>query len=781
MKKSKKTNLFSLLPILFTFGVVYYFVVMVIEFPLIGMEVEKENNHWVVTKVRENSWASTQSIEKGDILEFVDGKKPEQHSTVVFFDRVEKTKTITIRDKNEAVQTLFTSYSYLNAQQVVYSILPFLFILMTIVLSMFLYRNKEKDKLSIILIYFLLSLGISYLSSSGSTRGDIIGTILNTITLPGSLILFIHFIKGYLLLNFNVTFIKNRSIVTIYITYFIILALMIGNLLFYNFNVNFVTIQLLFLLSLIGHLFFHLIQFYFTYKNTEKSNVLKILWVALFLGFSPFISLYTIPKIFFKNELVPAKIASIFLIIIPITFIYLYQAEKLFDIEFLLNKLRYYALLSFPFSIISLLCLCLILNIDLLSGLAMIILFLIFTGTILLLYIKEYLDYKMKHHLLAPKNKFETSLYTFFQKAKHETKVDSLISSLKNEIRNILMVKKVLYIEVVTDVNKKKWSIEHRNNYPMSLVEYVESMRWDNYQAGSLIEMVDGFGIVISENSNNKRIIFFGMKKSKANLNIQEKIWIETLVYFSSILLENFRLIERLVEKIEDYKNELEIESSNYPPWLSRLMFFLSEKERKNLSIDLHDTVLQEQLQILRDFEALNNRVTDTAIKNDICNLREKIIDNIHLIRETCHDLRPPFLNELGIIESIKNLIDQTNLRANFVLKSELDYSIQLFNKEYELMLYRVVQELLNNAVKHSLASEVSLSLQENNQVLTMKYTDNGQGFDREKLKHSFDTMGILGIRERIKSIDGRVDISSALGKGTQVIIKINTGDVGYD
>ncbi len=72
-------------------------------------------------------------------------------------------------------------------------------------------------------------------------------------------------------------------------------------------------------------------------------------------------------------------------------------------------------------------------------------------------------------------------------------------------------------------------------------------------------------------------------------------------------------------------------------------------------------------------------------IKDELLDLKERMLDNIHLIRETCNELRPPFLSELGITESLQHLIDQTKLRWNFMLKSDLDPSIQMINKEYEL------------------------------------------------------------------------------------------------
>ena len=206
------------------------------------------------------------------------------------------------------------------------------------------------------------------------------------------------------------------------------------------------------------------------------------------------------------------------------------------------------------------------------------------------------------------------------------------------------------------------------------------------------------------------------MKKFKTNLNIQERIWLETLAYISSILLENFQLIEGLFQKIEDYKEKKEKE---YPSWLSRLLFTISEKERANLSIDLHDSVLQDLLQLFREVDNITEKVKEESLKNDLFELKERMLDNIHLIRETCNELRPPFLSELGIIESIHLLFDQTKLRANFILNFELDSSFQMINKEYELPLYRVVQELLNNAMKHSEATHVNISLTQQNQILT--------------------------------------------------------------
>lgn len=771
MKKYINTHFFTVLLILSVSSLSIYFTMIILKFPLVGIELKNKNNQWIVNKIYKNGWASSQPIQIGDILELVDEKKTGQHSTVSRFNRVEMAKSITIMDKNTK-KTFSISYDHLETQFVTNLLLPLLFNFTTLLLSVFLYQRRKHDQSARMLIYFMLSIGISYLSASVSARCDVVGRALNTIVFSGCIILFFNFMVTYLQ-KFDLQFIKRESLQLLYTLYFVFLFVKAFSLVFYQFNFQTKKIELLFFLFLIIFLFIHLIKFYLKYMSSEWKAILKILAVTLFLAFSPFVCLYAIPTILFDIQFVSAEITAGFLIIIPIAFVYLQLTEKLFDIEFLLDRLRYYSILSVPFTVLTVFLLSLILRIKLFSSLTILIFILLFTCTTAFLYIKEYLDYKIRHHLFSPKNNFETSLYNFFKRAKYKTKVDSLITSIMNEIKDVLFVKEVFYIEVITASKAENWDLKDKMNYPDSLIQDIEKIRWENYRIGSLIEVMGWFGLVIGGDPNNKSIILFGLKRSKTNINIQERIWLETLAYFSSILLENFQLIESLIEKIDEYKEEKEI---NYPYWFSRLMFSLSEKERSNLSVDLHDSVLQDQLQLLREVEKIKGKVTDQTIQNDLQNLKERLLDNIHLIRETCNELRPPFLNELGIIQSIQNLIEQTKLRCDFILISDLDHSIQRLDQEYELILYRVVQELLNNAMKHSLASKVKLSLRKTSQGLFLTYSDNGIGIDMKQLDDSFKTMGIFGMKERIKSIGGTIEFNSAQGKGTQVFIEIKTG-----
>lgn len=774
MNPMTKRNMGSLLPILLVIGFIVYSTVIILKYPLVGLEVKKQNNQFIIESIYDKGWSKNQPIKEGDILKLVNGKNPKEHSTVVLFYRVEKAESITIEDRESKTTTYDISYDGLENQYFIYLFFPLLFNFTTIGFSIFLYLKKKEDKLAVILIYFFLALGTCYLSASTSARGDILGKIMTIVTLPGSILLFMHFLKIYLK-NYHLAFIHTRVLHMLYLLCLSFISVMAVLFIFHGFNPILNFVQLFLYVILIIALLFHLIVFYIRNKNTEGKGVLRILWFTLFSALSPSLFLYAIPIIIFDKELISSEVAAAFLIIVPIVFFYLQLADKLFDIDFLLGRVRFYSLLSLPFTILFVLLLRLFFDINLLSGSGFLFSLLLFIGIIVFLYIKEYLDYRISHHLFSQKSSFDSSIYKFFQRAMDETKVDALINNLINEIRDVLVVDEVTYLELISTDNKGIWEIENKSKYRWACEE-VENINWSYYKIGSLIELKSGFLIIIGGDYERKSVIFCGLKKFKTNLNIQEKIWLETIAYISSILLENYQLIEDLFHKIEHYKEEIQEKDNGYPSWLSRLIFTLSEKERANLSIDLHDSVLQDLLQILREIDSIIEKVNQQTVKDDLFELKERILDNIHLVRDTCNELRPPFLKELGLLESLQHLFEQTKLRSNFLLHTNLDSNLRMREKEYELTLYRVIQELLNNAMKHSKATDVKLSLTQHNNTLIVEYKDNGIGMAITQLQDSFKTIGLAGVKERVKSIGGKVHIFTSPGNGMNVLIEIITG-----
>lgn len=763
----RKTKIIILLAMLFSVGFTIYASVIIIKHPLIGIEVSQKSGKWIVDEIHREGWAANHPIEKEDIVALIDKKKVEEHPTVILFDRIEKAESITFLIGEAQIDHYTISYENANESQILLVLIPLIFNAVMILLSLFLYMTVKIKRDVIILIYFLLSIGICYLGAFLSARGDLFLWFFTGVTLSSSIVLLMHFFKEYFL-KYHAIFISATTLKTLYILNLLIVLIVFIDQVSFNL-LDTKRIELLYFLILILILIAHLIRFYIGQRNSKGKAVMKILGLTVFFAFGPFIFFYVTPRVFLKEALISAEFASIFLMIIPISLVYLLLAEKLFDIDFMFNRLRYYFLLAVPTSILIVLFTSFIPSVPLDLTQLTLISILIFIGVTFLLYIKEYLDYKFRHHLFSQKGNLELSLYTFFQKAKHEMKASNFVHYLQKEIKDVLSVKDIFYSEIYTENQGESWSLKNEEGYSLCYIHRVERINWIQSDIGSLIEVSDGYGIVIGGNHHLKKVILFGMKDSKVNLNIQERIWLEALAYFSSILLENFLLIEELVGEIEHYKD-----GDHYPPWLSRLLFALAERERANLSIDLHDSVLQNQLQLLREIDQVSAKVTDANMKDDLSNLKERMLDNIYLVRDTCNELQPPFLNELGVIESVQNLINLTKLRCSFDLTSELDHSIHWLDREVELTLYRVVQELLNNAMEHSQAMNVDLKIQKNDLVITLIYKDDGIGFDLETLQNSFKTMGLFGIRERIRSIGGRAQINSVKGEGLSVFVEVS-------
>jgi signal transduction histidine kinase len=209
------------------------------------------------------------------------------------------------------------------------------------------------------------------------------------------------------------------------------------------------------------------------------------------------------------------------------------------------------------------------------------------------------------------------------------------------------------------------------------------------------------------------------------------------------------------------------------PRWMLRLLFKLSEKERSSLSSDLHDSVLQDLIIWYRKLESLrSSRHFESDTAAELIQIEEGLLDAIHQIRITCNELRPPFLLKMGLVESLKSLFAYTRMFSNYEIEFSAEQLDTALNEEQILGVYRIVQELLNNASKHSKARKVTMALTGTKDQLSFSYSDDGIGMDLSALAGSFQHMGIAGIEKRVLSLEGRVEFHSAPGQGFHVAIQ---------
>lgn len=155
--------------------------------------------------------------------------------------------------------------------------------------------------------------------------------------------------------------------------------------------------------------------------------------------------------------------------------------------------------------------------------------------------------------------------------------------------------------------------------------------------------------------------------------------------------------------------------------------------------------------------------------------IEEGLLDTIHQIRITCNELRPPFLLKMGLVESLRSLFSYARMFSNY----EIDFSAMELknplNEDQILGMYRIVQELLNNATKHAKATKVTMNLTSKRDYIHFSYADNGVGMDLTSFGGSFKHMGLAGIENRVLSLEGKVEVHSAPHEGFYLDITIPT------
>jgi two-component system sensor histidine kinase DegS len=199
------------------------------------------------------------------------------------------------------------------------------------------------------------------------------------------------------------------------------------------------------------------------------------------------------------------------------------------------------------------------------------------------------------------------------------------------------------------------------------------------------------------------------------------------------------------------------------------------EEERKKLSREIHDGPAQMMANVMMRSDLIERvykeRGGDQAL-SEIKDLKKMVRSALYEVRRIIYDLRPMALDDLGLVPTLKKYL-QTIEEYHSTTKikfSNLGLETRL-PAQYEVALFRLIQESVTNAFKHSEASEIVVKLEINQNRAAAVIKDDGKGFNiQEKKAESF---GIIGMRERVELLEGQLSIDSKVGKGTIVIIQI--------
>jgi len=202
---------------------------------------------------------------------------------------------------------------------------------------------------------------------------------------------------------------------------------------------------------------------------------------------------------------------------------------------------------------------------------------------------------------------------------------------------------------------------------------------------------------------------------------------------------------------------------------LLNAVFETQENERKRLAEDLHDSVGQVLSAIKLNLHRLEKSSNEATLPL-LADTRKLADESIGEIRNIIHNVLPPVLTDYGLLEALEGLctkIEQTtNVKVEFKKKLE---GVR-FRPEIELAFYRMAQELFSNAIKHSGATVIHLTLTNEPDFLIMEFKDNGKGFNIAQVKHGF---GLKNLESRVQLINGDIKIYTKPQNGTITIIRV--------
>jgi signal transduction histidine kinase len=201
-------------------------------------------------------------------------------------------------------------------------------------------------------------------------------------------------------------------------------------------------------------------------------------------------------------------------------------------------------------------------------------------------------------------------------------------------------------------------------------------------------------------------------------------------------------------------------------------MVRLQEEERARIAADVHDGVVQTMVGSLCEIQAaMAHLAVDTQVaETKQERARDLLRDSITELRRVIYDLRPVTLDTAGLVPAIENLREDLERITGVTIHLSVIGSPCRFDPDTEIGVYRIVQEAVNNAIKHAQADAVQVAVRFGDGELTVRVIDDGRGFSlREAASLYGDHAGLIGMQERARSLGGKVTVSSQVGAGTTV------------
>ncbi len=263
-----------------------------------------------------------------------------------------------------------------------------------------------------------------------------------------------------------------------------------------------------------------------------------------------------------------------------------------------------------------------------------------------------------------------------------------------------------------------------------------------------------------------QHIVFF---RSGYDFDISSELYTTLDIIFSLCMVGAVIFAHRLVNHVERLNHQRSLFSKRILSAVLRA----EERSKASFAKELHDGMGPLLSSAKMSLSAISTENMSEEQQQILRNTRFLIDESIRSVREISNNVSPQLLSDFGLAQGVRNFISKIaplNV-VNMAFNTNLDK--ERFDSDTEVVLYRVVCELINNSLKHSGCSDIEVSLMLEGSVLSLDYSDNGCGFDVDAMP--LNGMGLSNITSRIDSLSGTISITSTKGDGMRVVAHINT------
>lgn len=256
----------------------------------------------------------------------------------------------------------------------------------------------------------------------------------------------------------------------------------------------------------------------------------------------------------------------------------------------------------------------------------------------------------------------------------------------------------------------------------------------------------------------------------------QEDIFVTIIissVFFVLLAVFLLLLLYLFLRKQRNNQKEKEEMKNKFEQTIIKSQLEIQNQTLNYIGSEIHDDISQVVYLAMLRIASLKEKV-DEKQKEEIYNYLRKVW---HDLRNISHNLILNNFHQIGFIESLEQLLHNIEKTGKYkpTLSIDEEVNIDLLDKSVDVILYRMIQEVINNTLKHAACDKIDILIGKDNQLIKVEIRDNGIGFDTSLVKQDSPGVGLNNIFSRAKLINASVNINSVLGGGTTFTIYLNS------